>query len=311
VAIGVALLVALALPFLLGPYAISTTSRILAFGLLAMSVTLLTGLTGLPTLGQAAYFGVGAYTAAHVAAGVTAVGPVQVVAAAAVAAVAAAFTGVAAVRVRGVAFIMVTLAIAELAFSAAVRWRSVTRGTDGFSGIPDVVPFWGLAPLELEGLVYYYVLAVFLLLFGVTTLVVRSPFGLVLRGLRDNEARMRAVGYATTLHALAAYTVAGALAGAAGALWVSIQQFVSPGDLGFEVAALALLAAVLGGVGSLWGAVLGAGLVIVTRDYIGGFVEGHAPLLLGVLFVVAVYVIPRGVAGLLERRPATRVEAAA
>lgn len=290
----------LAAPWLLGSYAISTTSRILAFGLLAMSVTLLTGVTGLPTLGQAAYFGVGAYTAAHVAVGVTPVGPVQIVAAALMAAAVAAVTGIAAVRVRGIAFIMVTLAIAELAFSAAVSWESVTRGTDGFSGIPDVVPAWGLPELELDGLVYYYVLAAFLLLYGVTALVVSSPFGLALRGVRDNEARSRAIGYPTTRYALVAYVLAGALAGAAGSLWVSIQQFVSPGDLGFEVAALALLAAIIGGIRSLWGAVVGAALVIVTRDYLGGFVAGHATLLLGALFVIAVYVIPGGVAGLAD-----------
>jgi branched-chain amino acid transport system permease protein len=300
----VALLLALvAAPFVFDDYAIQTLSRILVFGLLAMSVNLLTGITGLPTLGQSAYFGVGAYTGAIVATEVSDVGLVQLLAAGAMTALVAIPTGWVAVRARGVAFLMITLAIGEIAFSAAVRWKDVTRGTDGYSGIPAVVPLPGLPALELDGLVYFYVLAVFLLLFLLVRLLVASPFGLALRGLRDNEPRMRAIGYPTNAYALAGYCVAGALAGMAGSLFVSVQRFVSPGDAGFEVAALALLAVIIGGVGSMWGACLGAAVVIVTRDYLGGYVAGRAPMLLGILFVVAVYLLPRGIAGVRARWP--------
>jgi branched-chain amino acid transport system permease protein len=313
--VAVVLLLLAVAPFLVDSYAIQTLSRILVFALLAMSVNLLTGVSGLPTLGQSAYFGVGAYTAAIVATSVSPLGPVQLLVAAAVAALVALPTGWVAVRARGVAFLMITLAIGEIVYSAAVSWKSVTRGTDGFSGIPPVVPLPGAPELVLDGLVYYYVLGAFLLLFLLVRRVVDSPFGLALRGLRDNEARMRAVGYPTTAYALAGYCVAGGLAGAAGAQQVSVQRFVSPGDAGFEVAALALLAVIVGGVGSMWGACLGAALVIVTRDYLGGYVAGHATLLLGVLFVLAVYVLPRGLAGLREtwsrRRTSTTGEAPA
>lgn len=303
----VLLLAALAAaPFVLDSYAIQTLARILVFGLLAMSVNLLTGVTGLPTLGQSAYFGVGAYTGAIVATSVTDIGLVQLLVAGAVSGLVALPTGWVAVRARGVAFLMITLAIGEIAYSAAVRWKDVTHGTDGFSGIPAVVPLPGLPALELDGLVYFYVLATFLVLFGLVHLLVRSPFGLALRGLRDNEARMRAIGYPTARYALAGYCVAGALAGAAGSLYVSLQRFVSPGDAGFEVAALALLAVIVGGVGSMWGAVLGAAVVIVTRDYLGGYVAGHASLLLGILFVATVYLLPRGIAGVRTRWPVVR-----
>lgn len=303
----VLLLAALAAaPFVLDSYAIQTLARILVFGLLAMSVNLLTGVTGLPTLGQSAYFGVGAYTGAIVATSVTDIGLVQLLVAGAVSGLVALPTGWVAVRARGVAFLMITLAIGEIAYSAAVRWKDVTHGTDGFSGIPAVVPLPGLPALELDGLVYFYVLATFLVLFGLVHLLVRSPFGLALRGLRDNEARMRAIGYPTARYALAGYCVAGALAGAAGSLYVSLQRFVSPGDAGFEVAALALLAVIVGGVGSMWGAVLGAAVVIVTRDYLGGYVAGHASLLLGILFVATVYLLPRGIAGVRTRWPMVR-----
>ena len=308
--LGVLLVLLLAAPFLLDTYAIQTFSRILVFALLAMSVNLLTGVTGLPTLGQSAYFGVGAYTGAIVAVRVTDVGPLQLLVAAALTALVALPTGWVAVRARGVAFLMITLAIGEIAFSAAVQWKAVTRGTDGYSGIPPVVPVPGVPPLELDGLVYYYVLAVFLLLYGAVRLLVSSSFGLALRGIRDNEARMRAVGYPTTAFALAGYCAAGALAGAAGSLQVSVQRFVSPADAGFEVAALALLAVIIGGVGSMWGACVGAAVVIVTRDYLGGYVAGRSMLLLGILFVLAVYLLPRGIAGVRRWSP-RRAEAAA
>jgi branched-chain amino acid transport system permease protein len=284
-------------PWVLGQYAVATLSRILIFAVLAMSVNLLTGIAGLPTLGQSAYFGVGAYTGALVAINVSAVGVVQLVVATFAGAVAAAVTGPVAVRARGVPFLMITLAIGEIAYSAAGRMESVTRGTDGLAGIPPLVFTPGGEGTVNEGLVYYYVLAVFLVCFVVVQVLLRSPLGLTLRGLRDNEPRLRAIGYRTTRYALTAYVLAGAVAGAAGSLWATSQRFVSPGDMGFDVAALALLAVIIGGVGSMWGACLGAALVILTRDYLGGMVAGRGPLLLGILFVVTVYLLPKGIAG--------------
>jgi len=296
------LVLLLALPWLINAYAISTATRILVFAMLAVSVNLLTGVTGLPTLGQSAYFGVGAYTGAIVATSVSAVGPVQIVAAALAATVAAAVTGPVAMRARGVSFLMITLAIGEIAYVAAGRLDPITHGTDGFSGIPAVVPLPGMEPLRLDGLVYYYVLAAFLVVYAFVALLVRSPFGLTLRGIRDNEDRLRAVGYPTTAYALTAYCIAGAVAGVAGSLWASAQQFVSPGDMGFEVAALALLAVAIGGLGSMWGSCVGAAMVVITQDYIGGFLAGYSTLLLGVLFVLVVYLLPRGVSGVSLRR---------
>ncbi|MFF1367976.1 branched-chain amino acid ABC transporter permease [Streptomyces virginiae] len=305
--VGALVLLGLALaPFLLGSYAVATLSRILVFALLALSVNLLTGWTGLPTLGQSAYFGVGAYTAAIVAKNLTDVGPLQLLIAAAVSALVAVPTGWLAVRARGVVFLMLTLAIGEIVHSAAVNWKPVTGGTDGLSGIPPVVPLPGLPALELDGLVHFYVLAVFLLLLVAVTRLGATPFGLALRGIRDNEPRMKAIGHPTRRYALTVYCGAAALAGAAGSLWVSVQRFVSPGDAGFEIAALALLAVVIGGAGSIRGTCAAAALIWLTRDHLGNLeaVAGRGPLLLGLLFVVAVYTLPRGLAGVrLPRRP--------
>src|SRR5699024_9322957 len=155
IAIILVLLVLLAAPWVVGDFEIGLLSRILILGLVAMSVSLLTGVTGLPTLAQAGYFGVGAYTAAIIARSFSAVGPVQLVIGIIVAALVAAITSVVVVRARGVAFLMITLALGEILYTAAESWSEVTGGTDGLSGIPAVVPFWGIAPLTLTGLVYY------------------------------------------------------------------------------------------------------------------------------------------------------------
>jgi len=293
-----------AAPWLLDVYAITILTKVLVLGLVAMCVNLLTGITGLPTLGQAAYLGVGAYAAALLARGTGAVGVVQIVVAAAVGAAFAALTGLVVTRARGVTFLMLTFAVGELAISAAVEWDNITNGTDGLT-VPPLVPVWGMNPVRLDGYVYLYVLAVFLILFAGVTALVRSPFGLTLSGVRENEARLRASGYPVGRFLLAGYTIAGAVSGAAGALWVQTQRSVSPTDLGFHVSAMVLIAVILGGVGSMWGAVAGMALVVFTRDYLGGQLEGdlsgRGQLLLGILFVLAVYLIPRGLSGLAAR----------
>lgn len=291
-----------AVPWVLDAYAVSTVSKILVMGLVAMSATLLTGVTGLPTLGQAAYFGIGAYTAALLALSGVTVGVVHLVAATALAAAVALVTGPFLVRARGITFLMLTLAVGELVHTLAIQWRSLTGSSDGLYGVPAVRPVWGMPPLELDGFRFYYILICFVPLYLVARLVVRSPFGLALRGIRDNEARMRATGYPVERYMLSAHCAAGGLAGAAGALWVVVQQYVSPGDLAFDVSAMALLAAVIGGLGSLWGACLGAALVVGVRTYLGGEFVGKGELMLGVLFVLVVYLLPQGIAGIAFRR---------
>ena len=308
--ITLAIILLLAAPWTVGDFEIGMLSRILVLGLVAMSVALLTGVTGLPTLAQAGYFGVGAYTAAIIARSLSAVGLVQLVLGMIVAALVAAVTSVVLVRARGVAFLMITLALGEIMYTAAESWSGVTGGTDGLSGIPPVIPIWGMPALTLTGLVYYYVVAVFGLLFILLALLVRSPFGLALRGIRDNEARMRAIGYPVARYVTVGYCIAGAIAGGAGVLWVNLHRFMSPGEMGFELAALTLLAAVIGGGGSMWGACVGAALVVLMRDYVGGFFAGQGMLLLGVMFVIVVYLLPRGISGFtLPKRSAQGVDA--
>ncbi|MGY1604911.1 branched-chain amino acid ABC transporter permease [Geodermatophilus sp. SYSU D00815] len=294
---ALAVLLALAaVPLFVDPFGTTVLGRILVFALFAVSLDLLVGVTGLPSLGHAAYFGVGAYTAGLVAIHWTAAGPVPVVLAALAGAVAAAATGWLAVRSSGVFFLMLTLAIGELAFQVATRLDGVTGGSNGLFGIPAVR--LGGEPVVLAGYVYWYLLALFCVGAGLLWLIAASPFGAVLRGIRDNEPRMRSLGYSPFWYKFGAFVLAGGFAGMAGGMYATLVRLVTPAEAGFTTGALALLAVILGGAGSLWGPVLGAAVVVLVRDALGPTLEGHGPLVLGIVFVLAVYVLPRGVAGL-------------
>ncbi|MFB7478042.1 branched-chain amino acid ABC transporter permease [Streptomyces anulatus] len=294
----VLLVVLISLPALLDAYSISLAGSALALGLLAVSVTILTGYAGLPTLGQTAPFAVGAYATANLADAGWTVGPVQIVLSALAAAVFSAVVGPAVIRARGTTVLMITLAIGELTGAVVNQLKSVTGGADGLVGFPATRALWGGEGMLEESELYNYALVVAVVAVSVTLLVLRSPAGKLLTGTRGAEARMRASGHPVGRYLLVAHICAGALAGVGGSLMVTVQQYLSPADVGFEIAAFALLAVVIGGTTSVIGALLGAGLIVATRDWVAGSWPGHGPLLLGVLFVATVYVLPRGLAGL-------------
>ncbi|WP_406455849.1 ABC transporter permease [Streptomyces sp. NBC_00876] len=294
----VLLAVLIALPWMLDSYSISLAGSALALGLLAVSVTVLTGYAGLPTLGQTAPFAVGAYATANLADAGWTTGPVQIVLSACAAAVFSAVTGPAVIRARGTTVLMITLAVGELTGAVINQVKSVTGGADGLVGFPATRALWGGEGMTGESELYTYALVVSVLAVLITLLVLRSPAGKLLTGVRGAEARMRASGHPVGRYLLVAHICAGALAGVGGSLMVTVQQYLSPADVGFEIAAFALLAAVIGGTTSVIGALLGAGLIVFTRDWVAGTWPGHGPLLLGALFIAAVYLLPRGLAGL-------------
>ena len=294
-----------ALPFGTSAYTVGVVGRILAFGIFVASLDLLVGIAGLPSLGHAAFFGIGGYAAALVARDVTALGPAQVMIAAAIGAAAAGVSGLVTLRSRGVYFLMLTLAIGELARQLADSWTSLTGGTNGLAGVPAVQVLPGGGPVEIAGHLYWYVLGVTALAYGLLAAVRASAFGQALKGLRDNEDRMRALGYSVTGLKLAALVTAGAFAGVAGALWVTQLRFVSPADVGFTTSAVALLCVIIGGRGSLWGAFAATAVVIVVRDELGTVIGGRGPLVLGVTFIAVVYLLPKGMSGLVPRWPST------
>jgi branched-chain amino acid transport system permease protein len=294
---GVLLVAAAMLPWLVQPYTLTVLARIMALGLLAASVAVLVGHGGLPSLGQVAPYAVGAYTTAVLAGAGYTTGPWQLLVAVAAAAAFSLLVGAALVRTRAVVFLMVTLAVGQLTAVAAEQWRTVTGGTDGLAGIPAVALWPGGEPLSVVGR-YWYVLACTAAALAIVWWLLRSPAGLLLRGVRDNETRMHASGHRVSTVLLVAYTGAGALAGVGGHLLVSTQRYVSPGDIGFQISALVLLAVIIGGTHSLAGAMAGAALVLTVRDWAAATIAGHGPLLLGAVFIAAVYLLPRGLAGL-------------
>jgi len=281
-------------PLVLGTYASATLSRILAFALFAASLDLLVGVTGLPSLGHGAYFGTGAYAAGWVAIHVTRSGPVTLVAAAVAGAVVAAIAGSVAVRARGVFFLMLTLAVGEIVEQIAQSWQSVTGGSDGLYSIPSTE----LAGISLGDVRWFcwYALGVFAAGMAVLRCIGGAPLGQTLRGIRDNEPRMRALGYRTYHYKLAAFVIAGAIAGVAGGLLAAQQRLVTPADLGFASSVPVLLAVIIGGEATWWGPCLGAAIVVILRDVLGPSLGGHGSLVLGVVFVAVVFLLPGGLA---------------
>ncbi|MDG4780944.1 branched-chain amino acid ABC transporter permease [Micromonospora sp. WMMD961] len=282
-------------PWVVDDYTTAILARTLALALVGVSVALLTGVAGLPTLGQTAPYAAGAYACAVVGSQVSDVGVVQLAVAAGAGAVLAAFTVPLVVQARGVVVLMITLAIGELAVVVVGRWRSVTGGTDGLVGIAAVRPFWGLPVLANDRARYLYALVVAAAVVGAVLVLLRTRAGLLLRAGRDDEARLRASGHPVPLYLSGAHIAAGAIAGAAGSLLVVAQQYISPADFGFDTSALLLLGVVIGGTASVGGALVGAALVIAARDWLFGLLPGHAPLVLGLLFVATVYLLPTGV----------------
>jgi branched-chain amino acid transport system permease protein len=298
----VAVIAALAAaPLVVDTYAATMLSRILVFALLAASLDLLVGITGLPSLGHGAYFGAGAYAAGWVAVHVTRSALVAVVAAVAAGALVAVVAGSLVVRARGVFFLMLTLAIGEIVEELAQSWHSVTGGSDGLYGIPTVQ----LAGIALTDVRWFswYVLAVFIAGMAVLRCIVGSPLGATLRGIRDNEPRMRALGYRTYHYKLAVFVIAGALAGLSGALLAAQQRLVTPADAGFATSVSVLLAVIIGGEATPWGPCLGAAVVVILRDVLGPSLGGHGSLVLGAAFVVTVFAWPGGLARLGGRFP--------
>jgi branched-chain amino acid transport system permease protein len=298
VAARVAVIALLALaPLLLDNYRTFLLTEILIFGLFAASLDLLVGYSGLASLGHAAYYGVGAYAAGLIGLHATSNAFVQIAVATGSAAAVALLTGAFAVRSRGVYFLMLTLAFGQLLWVLALNWTSVTGGSNGIYGIPVATLAGPSKWLLATDHFYWYALCAFLFGYSVLRLIVRSPFGRALGGLRENETRMRSLGYHVPLYKLAVFTMAGAMAGFAGALACQQSRYFSPEGMSFEVSAVAVVAIIIGGERTLIGAVLGAGVYFVLRDQLSGALASHWELPLGGLFVLVVYLLPQGLVG--------------
>jgi branched-chain amino acid transport system permease protein len=283
-----------AAPAVLDNYRTFLVTEILIFGLFAASLDLLLGYGGLASLGHAGYFGVGGYAAGLLAQHVTTNAFAQLGVAAGVAAGVALATGLFAVRSRGVYFLMLTLAFGQLLWVLALNWTSLTGGSNGIYGIP-VATLAGSSTWLLSGdHFYWYMLGVFLVGYAALKIVVASPFGRALAGIRENEERMSSLGYNVPVYKLAVFTFAGAVAGYAGALACQQTRYFSPDAMSFDVSAVAVVVIVIGGQRTLLGAVLGSAFYYIVRDQLSDVLSSHWQLALGAVFVLVVYLLPGG-----------------
>lgn len=291
IAIIVATLALIAVPYATtGPYYVNIASQILLYAVLALGINILVGYAGLVSLGHAGLFGVAAYTAAYlVAAGFGHAG--AIVAALLAGLFATALFAVLSLRVIGIGFIMITLALGEITWGLAYRWISVTNGDNGISLATRPAPF-GLSLASANGF-YYASLAVFLLALAGCAIFVGSPFGAALAGTRDQPRRMNALGFNVWMIRFWAFMLSGLLSALAGILFVYYNQFISPQALALTASAEALLMVIAGGAGTLLGPVAGAALVIIVKNVVSAYIA-RWNFMLGAIFVAIVVLMPEG-----------------
>jgi branched-chain amino acid transport system permease protein len=298
------LFLALALPWMIYP---PVALDIACWALFAAALDLLLGFTGLLSFGHAAFWGGASYVAGLLAARAGLPFPVAVLGGAAFAAVLALPIGYLSVRLRGIYFAMVTLAFAQMVYFVVNQWRDLTGGENGLQGVPRE-----LYGLDLSDSFVFYYAGLPLVLAGFVAVwrIVRSPFGRVLVSIRDNPARAQALGYPVQRYKLLAFVLSAGLSGLAGGLFAIGHGFASLDSVYWTTSGQAVMMVVLGGIGTLWGGVIGAALVVELNDYLvnAGF-EGIG-IVTGTIFVIVVLVFRRGIWGtarhLLEARSGGR-----
>ena len=298
-----AVLALAATPWLVGEFYAGLMVRIMILGIFAMSLDLLIGFTGLVSFGHAAFFGLAGYILAIVT---PESGPVTLWYGLAIcicgSAIAALAIGWVSVRTSGVYFIMITLAFSQMLFYYFNE--SVELGSsDGiFIFYRPAASIGGFLLFDLTDryVFYYFVLASLVGVYLLLTMVLRSPFGKVIQGVRSNEARTRALGFPTQRYKLVSFVISGTLAGFAGFLEASHTGFVSPAHLGWHESGLILMVVILGGIGTLYGPVLGAFVMVLLQDKLQEVTELWL-LLYGFFVVAVVLFLPHGIAGLVAR----------
>ncbi|MFL6574664.1 MAG: branched-chain amino acid ABC transporter permease [Burkholderiales bacterium] len=293
--------VALAAFFLLPEY-LSLGARILIFILFALSLDLILGYAGIVTLGHSAFFGLGAYTAGIISAKVGIHDPfIQLAAAAAAAAILGLITGAIILRTRALTLLMLTLAITAILLEIANKATRLTGGADGLSGV-QVNPILGLFRFDLFGrTAFLYCLVALLIGWLVVRRLIYSPFGAMLTGIRENRARMHAIGAPVYWRMVLIYTLSATMAGVAGALLTQVNQFVGLNVLGLEPSGDLLVMLILGGVGRLYGAFVGPVVYLVAQDYLAKQYPEYWYFGIGALLITVVLFAPGGILGLVDK----------
>lgn len=284
-------------PFWLGPYHIYLLSLFCIYAIVTLGLNILTGLTGQISLGHVGFFGIGAYTAALLAAKLGVPFLLGIPIAGLLAAFIGFLLGLPALRVCGHYLAMVTLAFGEIIQQVLIQWKDVTNGIDGVH-VPAPV-LLGLVLSQDRG-VYYLNLAIMLLLLAAAANLTRGATGRAFKALRSGELAAQAAGIDLQRYKVLAFTISAFYTGVAGALFGALVGFISAEYFGFFQSILYLMMIVLGGLGSLLGAIIGAAIFTVLPELLRRF-EQMQELVYGVLLLMAVVFMPRGIAGFLQR----------
>jgi branched-chain amino acid transport system permease protein len=302
--IGMALILAFlgVLPLFLPSYYTGLFSLVFIFAIFAMSLDILQGYTGLPSLGHAAFFGTSAYMVGilNVKIFKACNFGVELIAGVLSAAVVASILGLIVLRSKEVYLLMILMASSMMLWGIAFKWRSVTGGDDGLPGIsrPDL----RFIHLDLGSTThfYYFALLFFIVSAALMYLVVHSSFGHTLLGIRESETRMRSLGYNIWLQKYIAFNVSAIFAGLAGVLLAYYNGFVGPSELHLVTSAEVLIMVILGGAGTLFGPAIGAGIIIFIKTFVSGYTE-HWMIILGALYMATIIFAPQGVYRLFKQ----------
>ena len=272
--------------------------KLLCFAIFASAFNLLLGFTGLLSFGHAAFFGSAAYFTGYAIKSLHFTPELGLLAGAFGAGLIGLVVGLVAIRRQGIYFAMITLAIAQMVFFVCLQ-APFTGGEDGLQGVPRGA-LLGLLSLESDTTLYYLVLVIFVACFMFISRIVHSPFGQVLKMIRENEPRAISLGYQVDRYKLLAFVLSAALAGLAGSLKTLIMGFATLSDVHWSMSGEVILMSLLGGVGTFFGPVLGSGIVIALQDMLADKVGSWVTVIIGVIFVICVMAFRKGVVGELQ-----------
>ena len=281
-------------------------SRVLVMALAAMSLNFLLGFTGVLSFGHAAYFGLAAYGTAMTIKYLVPSTPLAMLVGVLVGTAAAAIIGPMIVRLRGIYFAMVTIAFGQVFYFITFRWNNVTGGDDGLTDWHRMPLDFGVIKLDIlhnADAFYYVILFFFAISVALMTLLLRSPFGRTLLAIRENERRARFLGIPVDLHIWLSFVISCAFVSLAGTLYALLNNFVDPRALYWGQSGNFVIMAVLGGMRSFWGPLVGAVIFVVVQDYVSSHTENWESFI-GLFFVLIVLFFPRGVLGIIRRKAA-------
>jgi branched-chain amino acid transport system permease protein len=288
---------------LLGGYT-ALAGSVLVFGLAAMGLNLLLGFTGVLSFGHAAYFGLGAYGAGLTLKYVAPSTPLAMLAGTLLGGLAGTLFGLLIVRRRGVYFAMCTIAFGQIFYYIAYKWNDFTGGFDGLRGFHREPLGLGVLSLDITdgNRFYYFTLVVFTVAVALMGFLLRSPFGRTLRAIRENERRARFLGIPVEQHIWLSFSVSCFFTALAGTLYALLNNFADPLALHYSLSGFFVIMAVLGGMRSFWGPLLGAAVFVVLRDFLSSWTVNNWMAFLGAVFMLSVLFFPRGMLGVLKRR---------